>query len=61
MFRELMNFSYQRTALQAVGRYLTFLIIGIFIGAIAGGILAIGASSSHAKMLGFHDWNELSA
>ena len=45
----------------AVGWYLSFLIIGIFIGAIAGGILAIDASSSHAKMLGFHDWNELSA
>jgi len=27
-----MNFSYQRTALQAVGWYLTFLVIGTFIG-----------------------------
>jgi hypothetical protein len=32
MFRELMNFSYQRTPLQAVGWYLTFLVMGTFIG-----------------------------
>jgi len=32
MFRQLMNFSYQRTALQAVGWYLTFFLIGIFVG-----------------------------
>ena len=39
MFRQLMNFSYQRTPLQAVGWYLTFLLIGIFIAAIAIGAI----------------------
>jgi hypothetical protein len=45
MFRELMNFSYQRTALQALGWYLTFLLIGLALGAIAGAIFATGAAS----------------
>jgi hypothetical protein len=45
MFRELMNFSYQRTALQAFGWYLTFLAIGITLGAIAGAILITGATT----------------
>ena len=45
MFRQLMNFSHQRTALQAVGWYLVFLLMGILFGAIAGGILAIGVAS----------------
>jgi hypothetical protein len=40
-----MNFSYQRTALQAVGWYLVFSLMGILLGAIAGGILAIGIAS----------------
>jgi len=31
MFRQLMNFSYQRAALQAVGWYLMFLLIGILV------------------------------
>jgi hypothetical protein len=36
MFAELMNFSYQRTGLQAFGWYLIFFLIGIVIGFVAG-------------------------
>jgi len=42
MFRELMSFSYQRTALQAFGWYLIFLIMGFILGAIVGALLAAG-------------------
>jgi hypothetical protein len=45
MFRKLMTFSYQRTALQAFGWYLTFLLIGAAIGGLAGGIAVTGAPS----------------
>ena len=45
MFRELMNFSYQRTALQAFGWYLTFLVIGITLAGIAATIFAPGATT----------------
>jgi hypothetical protein len=34
-----MNFSYQRTALQAVGWYLTFFLIGLFVGSSIAAIL----------------------
>jgi hypothetical protein len=40
-----MNFSRQRTALQAFGWYLTFLLIGIAIGGTAGAIWSSGAAS----------------
>jgi hypothetical protein len=48
-----MNFSYQRTALQAVGWYLTFLLIGVFIAAIAiGAVLAmIGGAALPAQFV----------
>jgi hypothetical protein len=45
MFRELMNFSYQRTALQAVGWYLAFFFMGLLVGAIVGAIVGMGAAS----------------
>ena len=45
MFRQLMNFSHQRTALQAFGWYLTFLLIGIAIGGLAGAIWSTGSAS----------------
>lgn len=42
MFRELMNFSYQRSALQALGWYLTFILLGALLSALAGIIFAGG-------------------
>jgi hypothetical protein len=45
MFRELTNFSYQRTAPQALGWYLIFLLFGVLLAGIAGGLLGTGASS----------------
>jgi len=38
MFRELMNFAYRRSALQALGWYLTFFLIAILLGAVVGAI-----------------------
>jgi hypothetical protein len=43
MFAEIMNFSYQRSALQAFGWYLMYLLIGIVIGLISGYVAAIAA------------------
>jgi hypothetical protein len=40
MFRELMYFSYQRTALQAVGWYLAFLLLGALAAGTVSGIMA---------------------
>jgi Mn2+/Fe2+ NRAMP family transporter len=45
MFRELMNFSYRRTPLQAFGWYLIFLLIGLVVGALAGVVVGIGSTS----------------
>jgi hypothetical protein len=45
MFRELMNFSYQRSALQAFGWYLTFFLIGALVGGIVA-TLFVGAATS---------------
>jgi hypothetical protein len=45
MFQELMNFSYQRTPLQAVGWYLMYLLIGLIIGAVAGRVAGLGGST----------------
>jgi hypothetical protein len=45
MFTEIMNFSYQRSALQAFGWYLMYLLIGIVIGLISGYVAAIAAKS----------------
>jgi hypothetical protein len=44
-FRELMNFSYRRNWLQAIGWYLIFLVIGAVLGAVVGRVTAINAIS----------------
>lgn len=41
MFRQLTNFSYQRTPVQAVGFYLFYLILTVLAAAIAGGIAGL--------------------
>ena len=51
MFAELMNFSYQRTKLQAFGWYLMYLLIGLVIGGVSAYIAGF-ATSSFAE--GFH-------
>jgi len=43
MFQEIMNFSYQRSPLQAFGWYLMYLLIGIVIGLLSGYIAGIAA------------------
>lgn len=43
MFAEIMNFSYQRSALQAFGWYLMYLLIGLVIGLVSGYIAGIAA------------------
>ena len=45
MFRRLVNFSYQRTALQAVGWYLIFSFMGVLFGLVGAMILAMGIAS----------------
>lgn len=45
MFQELMNFSYRRTPLQALGWYLFFLFIGGAIGFLAGGVAGTGSTA----------------
>jgi hypothetical protein len=45
MFREIMNFSYRRNWLQAIGFFLMYFLIGIVIGAVVGRIAGIGAKS----------------
>jgi len=45
MFAEIMNFNYQRSAKQAFGWYLMYLLIGIIIGLVAGYIAGIAAKS----------------
>ena len=45
MFRELMNFSCQRTPLQALGWYLIFLLIGAVAAGFAGFLIGIGSTS----------------
>jgi hypothetical protein len=45
MFRELMNFSYQRTALQALGWYLIFLLFGAMLGGISAAIFTPKATT----------------
>lgn len=44
-FRELMNFSYRRNWLQAIGWYLIFLVIGAVLGAVVGRVAGINAMS----------------
>ncbi len=44
-FRELMNFSYRRNWLQAIGWYVIFLVIGAVLGAVVGRVAAINAIS----------------
>jgi hypothetical protein len=41
MFAEIMNFNYQRSALQAFGWYLIYLLVGIVIGAVSGYLAGI--------------------
>jgi len=43
MFHEIMNFDYQRSAKQAFGWYLMYLLIGIIIGLVSGYVAAIAA------------------
>jgi hypothetical protein len=45
MFQEIMNFNYQRSAKQAFGWYLMYLLIGIVIGLVSGYVAAIAAKS----------------
>jgi hypothetical protein len=45
MFAEIMNFSYRRNWLQAIGWYLMFLIGSIVIGAVVGRMAGIAATS----------------
>jgi len=45
MFAEIMNFSYRRNWLQAVGWYLMFLVIGIVLGAVVGRMAGIATTS----------------
>jgi hypothetical protein len=45
MFQELMNFSYQRTPLQAVGWYLLYFLIGIIIGMVSGYVAGIASTT----------------
>jgi hypothetical protein len=51
MFQEIMNFSYQRSALQAFGWYLMYLLIGLVIGLATGYIAGIAAKDFDE---GFH-------
>ncbi len=44
MFQQLMNFSYRRSLLQALGWYLFFLFIGFVIGFVAGGVAGTGSA-----------------
>ena len=45
MFSEMMNFAYRRNWLQAIAWYVTFLLIGLVLAAVAGRIGAINATS----------------
>src|SRR5262249_14409986 len=45
MFQELMNFSYQRTPLQAVGWYLMYLLIGLVIFAVVGRVTGLAGKT----------------
>jgi hypothetical protein len=45
MFQSLTDFSYQRSALQAVGFYIVYLILTIILGAIAGVVFGISTSN----------------
>jgi hypothetical protein len=54
MFRELMNFSYRRTPLQAFGWYLTFFLIGVVLSGIAGAIFGRGKDFATQLSSGMH-------
>ncbi|MEM7647691.1 MAG: hypothetical protein AAF283_00825 [Cyanobacteria bacterium P01_A01_bin.70] len=43
MFKQLSNLAYQRTAIEAVGFYIAYLLLCILLGAIGGGIAGIFA------------------
>jgi hypothetical protein len=45
MFRELMNFSYRRTSLQALGWYMIFLLIGLVVAVLPAVVVSTGATS----------------
>src|ERR1035437_2179807 len=45
MFRELVNFSYRLTPLQALGWYLIFFLIALVIAGLAGVVVSTGATS----------------
>jgi hypothetical protein len=45
MFAEIMNFNYRRNWLQAIAWYLTFLVIGVALSAVAGKLIGINTTS----------------
>jgi hypothetical protein len=57
MFRVLMNFfPYQRTALQALGWYLTFLLIGLILAGVAGLIFVPGPAEGAQRGIPVGQW-----
>ena len=50
MFKEVMNFSYRRTALQAFGWYLVFLLIGGVVAVLAAAIASDGGAGIAAAL-----------
>ena len=45
MFKELMNFKYKRTGMQAIGFYIVFFLICALLGGIVSGLLQAGSSA----------------
>ena len=45
MFKELMNFKYKRTGVQALGFYIVFLLIGALLGGVVSGLLQTGSNA----------------
>jgi hypothetical protein len=62
MFKDLMSFEMVRTPVQALGFYIAYLLIGILIGALLGGVGAtvMGATGSNAAAVGLQ-WGAISA
>ena len=53
MFKELMNFKYKRTGIQAIGFYIVFFLIGALLAGVVSGLLQVGSKSDSQTQFNF--------